>query len=290
MELIQKLFRPAFSLLETRDRSRVTLLTVLLLLQGLLDVISVASVAPLALLIIQPDVLMKFPFLMALYDTLGFLEVRSFSIFMLSSIILFLFIKHFISHFIGNYKTKLIFSIAEKLAKGVIYNFCHISYPGYYDLKSSNELTRIINLPTLFAHNVLLPLTVLITEGFILLMLMGILIYYNISAMLWLSVVLVPAIVFYLMNRNRITAINDTIKTKYPRVLEEFMALYDNLVEIKLYQKENIYSRHVEETHQEVLNSQALKTKLFLNSTRLLETSALLCLCLLIGYFILLGS
>ncbi len=71
MDLIQKLIRPAFALLEARDQSRVAFLTVLLLLQGLLDVISVTSIAPLALLIVQPDVLMKFPILLALYNKFG---------------------------------------------------------------------------------------------------------------------------------------------------------------------------------------------------------------------------
>ncbi len=290
MDLIRNIFRPAFALIPVHQRPKVFILAVLLLLQAFLDVISVASIAPLTMLILSPETLLNLPALHLFHKAFHFVEVRTFSIALLSAIVIFLIVKHFLITWIGNYKINLAFTVSGQLSNAVIRNFTSTLHLIYFELKSTHELNRVINLPTIFAHNVLLPLTVVITEGSILLMLTIILLVYNTMSMVFLSVVLIPAVLFYQWNKAKVNSINEVIKTKYPQVLEKFMMLFDNLIEIKLYQKENIYANKIETTNQEVLAAQGMRNKLFLHSTRLVETSASLCLCLVIGYFIVSGS
>lgn len=276
----------SLSLVDAHQRSNVVILVVLLLCQALLDVISVASMAPLALLIIQPSVLLNSPALLGVYQIFGFHEVRDFSFALLCFLAAFLIIKHFLTRWIGNYKINFAFSVSGGLARNVIQNFLHLPYAMYTELKSSQELNRVINLPAVFAHNILLPLTSLFTEGCLLLLLTTLLLIYTPWATLFLGVVLLPAFAFYHWNQNKIKSINDIIKTKYPLVLEKFLSLHENIVEIKLYQREDSFSGRIDTINQEVLSAQSIRNKLLFNSTRLVETTASLCLCLLIGYFI----
>ena len=290
MGLISNLLGPTLSLINKHQRPKVFVLVVLLLLQALLDVISVASIAPLALLILSPKALLNFPALLIFYETFNFEKLNNFSIALLSAVVIFLVAKHFLITWIGNYKVNLAFAVSGQLSNSVIHNFTSILHQVYYGLKSSQELNRVVNLPTVFAHNILLPLTVLITEGSILVLLTTILLVYNTTAMVFLCAILIPAILFYLWNKAKITSINEVIKIKYPEVLEKFMVLFDNLIEIKLYQKENIYAKKIETANLEVLAAQKMRNKLFLHSTRLVETTTALCLCLVIGYFVVSGT
>lgn len=276
----------SLSLVDAHQRRHVVILVVLLLCQALLDVISVASMAPLALLIIQPSVLLHSPALLTVYQIFDFHEVRDFSIALLCFFITFLILKYFLTRWIGNYKINLAFSVSGGLARNVIQNFLRLPYAMYPELRSSQELNRVINLPTVFAHNILLPMTALFTEGWILLLVTTMLLIYTPWATLFLGVVLLPAFAFYHWNQNKIKSVNDIIKTRYPLVLEKFLSLYENMVEIKLYQREDYFSGKIGTINQEVLSAQSIRNKLLFNSTRLVETMASLCLCLLIGYFI----
>ena len=85
----------SLSLVDAHQRRHVVILVVLLLCQALLDVISVASMAPLALLIIQPSVLLHSPALLTVYQIFDFHEVRDFSIALLCFFITFLILKYF---------------------------------------------------------------------------------------------------------------------------------------------------------------------------------------------------
>lgn len=280
------LINNSLSLVDAHQRLHVVILVVLLLCQALLDVISVASMAPLALLIIQPSVLLHSTALLTFYQIFDFHDIHDFSIALLCFLVTFLIIKHFLTRWIGNYKIKLAFSVSGDLAHNVIRNFLRLPYTMYAELRSSQELNRVINLPTVFAHNILLPMTSLFTEGCILLLVTTMLLIYTPWATLFLGVVLLPAFAFYHWNQNKIKSINDIIKTRYPLVLEKFLSLYENMVEIKLYQREEYFSGKIGAINQEVLSAQSIRNKLLFNSTRLVETMASLCLCLLIGYFI----
>ncbi len=290
MGLFDKLITRTLSLIGKHQQSKVAWLIIFLLCQALLDVVSVASMAPLALLITQPDAVFNNPALLHVFHSLHFTDVRNFSLLFLICLVAFLLVKHLVTVGIGNYRTHVAFAISGGLAQKVIRNFLQLPYSTYYELKSSHELNRIINLPTVFAHNILLPLATLFTEGCVMLLLTILLVIYSPWAMLFLGVALLPSVIFYQWNQQKIKTINNTIKVKYPQVLEKFLSLYDNLVEIKLYQKENVFSGKVESINQEVLSAQSDKNKIIFNSTRMIETTASLCLCLLIGYFIFLRS
>jgi ABC-type bacteriocin/lantibiotic exporter with double-glycine peptidase domain len=286
---ISSILKDAYSLIDRNKRSQLFWLLPLLIIQGLMDVVTVASIAPLILLIIQPELLPKSALLTSLYSSSG-LDTQRFSLLLLGALVAFLIARHLSGRLISYYRSNVISTISSALVSRVISNFLLLPYSAYSDLKSTHELNRIVNLPTVFGYNILMPIATLLTEGCTVLFLSVLLLIYNPWAMVLVASVVAIAFGFYRMNQKKVRSVNEVIGKKYPAVLEKFMALHENLVELKLYQKESLFAERVVSANNELLEAQATRNKLVHQSIRLVETTAAICFCLLVAWLVITGS
>ena len=146
------------------------------------------------------------------------------------------------------------------------------------------EQVRIAHLPISFANNILLALATLLTEGLILLMLLISLMIYDWRSVFFLMIIILPAMVFYRIIKKRLNTINHSLKTNYPGLIHHVLQLFENFIEINLYQKKAYFTKKVQRLNQELHQTQILQTILQANSFRLFETTAAVGLCLLILY------
>src|SRR6185295_9294265 len=193
---------------EPKYRRKGLLLLPLLLLQSLLDVLSVDSFAPMAVLIVRPESIRANTFLQKFYEVFSFENEQSFALAWVAAIAFFFLIKHGVSIIITGLKARYAFGVSAFLSQKMLDHFINLPYTEYHDLQSSLEQVKIAHLPISFANNILLTLANLFTEGLILLMLLISLIIYDWRSVFFLMIIILPAIVFYLVIKKRLNTIN----------------------------------------------------------------------------------
>ena len=284
MNFLKTIVWPSLILLEPEYRRKGLFLLPLLLLQSLLDVLSVASFAPMALLIVRPESMRANAFLMKLYEAFSFQHEQSFVLAWVAAIALFFLVKHSISILITGLKARYAFGVSGFLSQKMLNHFINLPYTEYHDLQSSLEQVKIAHLPISFANNILLALATLFTEGLILLMLLISLIIYDWHSVFFLMIIILPAIIFYRIIKKRLNNINHSLRTNYPGLIHHVLQLFENFIEINLYRKKEFFIKKVQQLNHELHQSQVLQTILQANSFRLFETTAAVGLCILILY------
>jgi len=284
MNFLKTIVWPSLMLLEPEYRRKGLFLIPFLLLQSLLDVLSVASFAPMALLIVRPESIRVNNFLLRFYEAFSFENQQSFALAGVAAIAFFFLVKHGISIAITGVKARYAFGVSAFLSQRMLDHFMDLPYPEYSDLQSSLEQVKIAHLPVSFANNILLALMTLLTEGLILLIMLISLIIYDWRSAIFLMIIIVPAIVFYRIIKKRLSTINHSLKTNYPGLIHHVLQLFENFIEINLYQKKEYFIKKVRQLTHELHQSQVLQSILQANSFRLFETTAAIGLCLLILY------
>jgi ABC-type multidrug transport system fused ATPase/permease subunit len=107
---------------------------------------------------------------------------------------------------------------------------------------------------------------------------------YDWHSVFFLMLILLPAIVFYRIIKQRLNTIDHSLRTNYPGLIHHLLRLFENFIEINLYQKKEYFVKKVQQLNHQLQQSQVLQTVLQANSFRLFETTAAVGLCILILY------
>ncbi len=284
MSLYTSTIRPTLILLGPDYRRKGLFVLPLLLLQSLVDVLSVASFAPMALMVVRPESVRANPFLIKLYFTFSFESEQSFALAWVVGIAVLFLVKHVMSILITRIKARYAFGVSAFLSERMLSRLIKLEYIEYHDLQSSAEQVKIAHLPISFANNILLGIATLFTEGLILFMLMVSLMVYDWRSVFFLMMIILPAIVFYRIIKKKINEINHSLKTNYPGLIHHILRLFENFLEINLYQRKAYFVQKVRKQNHDLHQSQILQTILQANSFRLFETTAAVGLCLLVLY------
>ena len=284
MNFFRTIVLPSLNLLGSKYRRSGVFLLPLLLLQSILDVLSVASLAPMALLIVRPESIMANPFLLNLYETFSFTNEHYFALAWAVAIAVFFILKHGISILITGFKARYAFGVSAFLSQRMLDHFINLRYAEYHDLQSSHEQVKVANLPISFANNILLGLATLITEGLILVLLLISLVIYDWRSVLFLMIIIFPAVVYYRIIRKKLNDINHSLRTNFPSLIHRLQQLFENFIEINLYQKRKYFIKKVQALNDQLHQTQVLQTILQANSFRLFETTAAVGLCFLVLY------
>lgn len=288
MRPFKQIIGDAVRILPADSRKGVVSLVPLLLLQALLDTASVASLAPLALVILEPGSEVVF------LNRLGIgraMPGRTTSVAIFVSLAALFFVtKHFAGMWISHRKLKTAYRVADLLSQKMAGDFLGIGYDAYLELQTGGELNRIANLPQSFANNMLLALATLLTEGLIVVLMCMVLLLYDWRALLFLGLLAFPAAWYYKHIQNKLRNVSQALNLKYTAIVNRIIQLFRSFVEIRLYQKEDFFKDEIRGLNRELIDAQVMQGMLQVNSYRLFETTAALGLCLLVLYLTFTGA
>ncbi len=286
MRFFKNIVLPSFQLARHQSQTSGHRLVVLLFLQTLLDLLSVASIFPLAIAIVQPEFFSELPWLKKLISIFPFSDDASVKVATILVVSLFFLVKHITGVHITRYRTTFAFGIATKISKQLIEKNLHQSYNTYYQQRASGELINVVHLPAAFAQNIILALTTVLIETFVLVGITVMILTYNARAFFFLGVLSLPAILYYRAIRQNLSSIGSIQKENYPRLIERVLSAFDSFLEINIYQKSKTVV-HETDTLTERLNKlQVEQATHYSNGMRFFETTAALGLCVMVIYLV----
>ncbi len=286
MNFLKKIVWPSLRLAQHQSRAKGVLLVALLVIQTMLDLLSVASFFPLAIAIVQPEFFGKLPWLIKLIAVFPFSGDASVKITITLVVSLFFVLKHFAGVYITRYRTTFAFGIATEISKKLIEENLHQPYSTYYKQRASGELINVVHLPAAFAQNIILALNTVLIETFVLAGITIMILSYNPRAFLFLGLLTLPAIIYYRVIRHRLSSIGEIQKENYPRLIERVLSAFDSFVEINIYQKSKTVIKETDTLTDRLNRLQVQQATHYSNGLRFFETTAALGLCVLVVYLV----
>ncbi|HOS47741.1 MAG TPA: ABC transporter ATP-binding protein [Bacteroidia bacterium] len=217
-------------------------MTVLIFLSAIFDVFGLASILPLVKLAADPKAIHANNKLHYLYDYFGFTSDKTFLLVVILIVFGFFVFKSAFGLFVNYLQTKFSTQIAHDITKRQFNKFFGLDFHTFTGLKSSNVLHSIINNPTSYISWVILPLIMLVSEGFIVILIVGGIAIYDIKLFLFIACIIGPATwLIYRLLRNKSSIIGAKMNMLFPQSMGTLNQTISGYIDIKLADREVFY-------------------------------------------------
>ncbi len=279
------LFR-AYNLLHLHHRQKGMVIIFLLIINSIIDFFSLAFFLPLLYSIINPDFISNNELVHRVYVFFGFRSGTPFIIAFTLFIFVFILAKNLISGWIVRTKARYSFGISNDLSLRALHHYLEMNYAEFSKVDFTEELNRIASYPFAFANNIILPVTNLISEVFVTVLILTGIALYDYKVILFLFLILLPTLFLYRIRRKRLKEINHDLKEKYPLLAKYANQVVEGFSEIKAYRKET-YFRERFRTMSENVTNVFIKDQIIQSSSiRLTEIIVTMMICSLVVYSI----
>ncbi|MBT1698973.1 ABC transporter ATP-binding protein/permease [Fulvivirgaceae bacterium PWU4] len=280
----KNLLQHALGLIPRHQRKSGVLLILLLTLNALLDLFSLASFLPLIMIIIRPQQLSGDSLLHTLYRSSPFNDPVQFAIALTVIAVAFIFIKSAMSNWITLRKATYAYGAANQIAAGALSRYLSIPYNMFSQIDHTREMNRIATLPLTFANNFIIPAGTIVSEALITLLLLAALVFYDTRLAFFLMLVLIPFGMLYRMKRQKIRHSSEQVKQTYPLLLKHTLQAVEGLPEIRAFGKEKFFWKKFTDAFEKVGVIFSRDHVLHTGTSRVTESVAALCIGVLIIY------
>ncbi|ELR71214.1 ABC-type protein transporter, ATPase, permease and peptidase components: Prot1E family [Fulvivirga imtechensis AK7] len=280
-----------FAIIPERFRKKIRFSLFYSLLNGLLDIVSLAMLIPVILIFLDPTQVRSNSTIFSVYDILGFASARSFQVAMLTGLAVLFIAKNIISVRIHHHLSKTVFSIASDLSENALNAFFKTSYLEFVKSNSALISRKIKTIPHDFASYILIPLINMVSEMVIAGIIILVITLYNpVISLLLVSFMIPVLLVFRWFKRKHIDNIEQDFRDKYPKSLKYLLQGVDSYIDVKLYQKEDFFTGKFITLKKDMNENYAwLKTTSFLPA-KVLEVVLVLGIALIFAYSLLFPS
>jgi len=215
--IIVKTLRNISKVMPEKFKKRTFIVSMLLLVQSVLELFGLASLIPLFTIVFKENVIHENVILSWFYNTVGFTSENQFIITFTGLVISLIIAKNVISLFILKYQATYSYDLMEYFmlrlhkmyyAKGFL----------FFKQTNSNVLLRdIFTIPQRFATGIIFGMQTLLNELIVMSIIVIGIAWYNFTAFLLLAVTVVPVfILFYTLTKHKIKSIGDEINGVTP--------------------------------------------------------------------------
>jgi ABC-type multidrug transport system fused ATPase/permease subunit len=265
-------------------RSKGLYVVLLLVVSAVLDFFSIASFLPLVFFIIDPAFMSGNEAAATFSRLLGFESAKANIIFLTAIVLIIIVVKNVLSFWIAGKKIRYAFEVGNHLSSNALQHYMRITFLEFSQVDYTRELNRITNYPFSFANNILIPISMLISETLICFMFIIGMAYFDFKMLLLLFAILTPALLLYQTRRKSLEKINQALKEKYPALLKSALQVVEGHSEIKVFRKESFFQKNFQGINKSLtevfIKDQALQA----GTLRFTELVVALVICALIVY------
>lgn len=280
----QRILIKALNILSPDQRRRSFLVTALLVVQSLLDFFSIASFLPLIFIIVNPSFIHSNGVLHDIYTYFNFTDTAAFVIMVTAAVLLFTLFKGLTGFWITRQKAEFIFQVGASLSSKALSRYVSLGYPAFSEADYSREQNHVLNQPITFANSIVLPMTTLLSEGLIFLLISVCVVVYDFKIMALIAAIAIPVALLYRIIKKKGKIIGNVIREKYPVLMKQARQVIEGLTEIKLYNKENFFLSRFNETSDRLRYAFAMDHTIQSSIIRLTEIVGAVVVCSLIIY------
>jgi ABC-type multidrug transport system fused ATPase/permease subunit len=228
--------------LDETQKRKMMLLIILIFLSAMMDVFGLASILPLVKLATEPEVIHSNEYLNAIYTGMNFQSEKSFLLFMILGVLGFFVVKSVFGIFVNYLETRFSANIAHSITRKQFNKYFNMEFHRFSSLKSSVMIHHILNNPLSYVTWVVMPFIMLISEFFIVALIISGIAIYDIKLFGFIAVIIGPATwLIYAVLRNRITNIGEEMNKLQPQSMGALTQTIGGYIDIKLANRETYY-------------------------------------------------
>lgn len=175
------------------QKRKIVFITALVFLSAILDVVGLAAVLPIIQAGTDPDSLHANKYLNMIFGYFGFEDPKMFVLFLLAVIVVFFLVKTAFGIFVNWLQARLNADIAVYFSKKQFTKYYNLDYLDYSSLRSSELVRNILYNPTSYVQWIILPMTTVISEMFIVILIVGAIAWYDLFLLGFIAVTIGPA-------------------------------------------------------------------------------------------------
>lgn len=228
--------------LNSAQKRKMAGMVVLIFISAVLDVFGLASILPLVKLAAEPAAIHQHGILQSMYDWFHFTNDKNFLLFIILSVFVFFIVKSVFGFFVNYLQTRFSADIAFHITRRQFNKYFNLDFHNFTSLKSSVITHHIINNPLSYVTWVVLPLIMIISEGIIVVLIVGGIAFYDAKLFLFIACMIAPATwLIYAVLRNRSSHIGAEMNRLFPLALGTLSQTINGYIDIKLADKETTY-------------------------------------------------
>lgn len=175
------------------QKRKIVFITALVFVSAILDVVGLAAVLPIIQAGTDPDSLHANKYLNLIFGYFGFEDPKMFVLFLLAVIVVFFLVKTAFGIFVNWLQARLNSDIAVYLSKKQFTKYYHLDYLDYSSLRTSELVRNILYNPTSYVQWIMLPMTTVISEMFIVILIVGAIAWYDLFLLGFIAITIGPA-------------------------------------------------------------------------------------------------
>ena len=283
MNVIIKPLRVLRSILPKEYKLRIVGISSLLLLNSVLELIGLGALIPVFTILLEDNVVEKYAWARYLYENFNLTSGDQLIVLVSLLLLTIIVIKNVLGLVIAYIQSKFAFSLYEHFSVKMHGIYFRRGF-SFFKNSSAHDLFRNVNNASLlFAQKQILGLLGLLNECFIfLIILIGIALYDPKIFGLLLITVTPTFSIFYLYVRKKSLKIGEIQKKIAPLLSKSIFESFYGYVDILLAKKEDVYRNNVKGHLHESSQIQVTTSVLNLAPTRVIETSLMLAIVLII--------
>ncbi len=279
------------TVLSARHKKKALAIFFLTISSSILDVLGLAVILPIITVSLNSSIIHSNRYLRFLFHAFGFVSDKSFSAFLLITLLIVFILKNGFSVLITYWQSKFSYSISTDVA-GLQFKRYYLKDLQFFNENNSNLLVRNIHTASIWLSVfMLLPLIGFFSELIVLLLIVSGILIYDAKIFLLIAVSLAP--LFFLIFRFIKNKMKHLEMSKADLEVESNKSLYQALfgyIDVKLFNKDQhfidkylFYQGRKNTADVKLLTLQALPVKV-------IEISAVLGVLAIIGYSMLMGK
>lgn len=228
--------------LDASQHRKTAILIVLTFMSAIFDVFGLAAILPLVKLATTPSAIHTNQYMRYLFDTLGFSNDTSFLLFVILSVLAFYIMKSIFGIFVNYLQVKFSARLAYSITRKQFNKHFNLDFHRFTSMKSSVIINHILNNPLSYVTWVVLPIIMIISESFIVLLIVIGIAWYDLELLLFIAAIIGPATwLVYRLLQNRVTYIGAEMDRLYPLALGSLTQTITGYIDIKLSNREAFY-------------------------------------------------
>jgi ABC-type multidrug transport system fused ATPase/permease subunit len=224
------------------DQKKYFFKIIIIIFIGILfEILSIGLIFPVLSFILNPDYFNNFIFFNYINSHYLTFDHKLNIVILLSFISLVFFIKNIYLVFLANKQFQFIFDLRNSLCKKFFLNYIHSQY-NFFFRRNTSQIINNFNEITIFINNFLMPLTVLILEGFILVFLIFLILFYGTKLIFFLSLfILFFILFFYKFTKNKNIKYGERRQFFEENVIKLIQQSFFGIKNIKIFNTEEFF-------------------------------------------------
>ena len=228
-------------------KENISLLVILMLLVSFLELLGISLIFPFITSLLGQD-LSENIYINFINSNLSFIELTNISVFLIIIVLIFYILKNFFIIYVVSKQTRYSMHLVTLIRNDFFKRYIHQKYVDFVKKDQSEMISNVMNISADFGSTFISNLLIFISELFIILSLTGLLLFFNFKLTICIIIIFSFIMFFYIRYISPRLKVSGNMRIESDqRVIDYSKLSFQNIKELKIFNKENFFIKLFDE-------------------------------------------